>query len=270
MLNLIAGSPGSGKSAVSTVDMLEFLQFGGIVACNYDLVPGWHYKLADTVPRVRWGIADRDAVAQSYHSRAFKVGTHDTLYTLSERLKEIVKPGRKGRIPEGSGRLYLDEAQLLFNSRNYKDNYGFIEFFTQHRKLGWDVHLIAHAEDMIDKQIRFLLEYETRLRNLQKVKIAGLIPLCPFPKFLAITRYAGVSAGSGEIAWRRLYSLHPEFADMYDSMEVFAFNKSSQDVTLQGPLDLPKSPSKPRPKSIEIDYHEFVRNRCTGTLCVTG
>lgn len=235
MIQIIQGTPGSGKSAVATVDMLEFLQDGGVVACNYDLVPGWHYKLADLSPKVRWGFSDRDAKALSYWSRAFKIGTHDTIMDLSARLKSLVKPGKNGRMKEGSARLYLDEAQFLFNSRDWQKNSGFIEFFTQHRKLGWDVYLIAHSEDMIDKQIRSLIEYESRLRNLNKVKPFGLFPISPFPAFLSIVRYAGISAGAGEIAWRRLYTLRPAYADLYDSMEVFAFNAASQSITNQGP-----------------------------------
>ena len=236
MMQIIQGTPGSGKSAVATVDMLEFLQDGGVVACNYDLVPGWQYRLADMLPKVRWGLADREEVALSYWRRAFKIGTHDTIYQLSEKLKELVphKIDKCGRIKEGSGRLYLDEAQFLFNSRDWASNSGFIEFFTQHRKLGWDVYLIAHAEDMIDKQIRRLIEYEARLRNLNKVKPFGLFPVWPYPAFLTIVRYAGISAGAGEIAWRRLYRLRPEYASLYDSMEVFAFNGASREVQHQG------------------------------------
>lgn len=234
MIQIIQGTPGSGKSAVATVDMLEFLMDGGVVACNYDLVPGWQYKLADLNPRVRWGLKDRNETAASYWRRAFKIGTHDTIFQLSDKLKSIVEPNKRGRMPEGCARLYLDEAQLLLNSRTWKDNFGFIEFFTQHRKLGWDVYLIAHDIDMIDKQVRSLIEYEARLRNLNKVKPFGLFPLWPWPAFLSIVRYAGISAGAGEIAWRRLYKLRPQYAELYDSMEVFAFNSASEEVRQQG------------------------------------
>lgn len=234
MITIIQGTPGSGKSAIATVDMLEYLMDGGVVACNYDLIPGWQYCLARMHPRVKWGLADEKKVADNYWRRAFKIGTHDTIMQLSSKLRDIVPPGRLGRIREGAGRLYLDEAQLLFNSRNWSDNYGFIEFFTQHRKLGWDVYLIAHTADMIDKQIRGLIEYETRLRNLNKVKVAGLFPVWPYPAFIAITRYAGISAGAGTIAWRRLYRLRPQYADLYDSMQVFAFDAAQENVSHQG------------------------------------
>jgi len=261
MIEIIQGTPGSGKSAVATVAMLETLLAGGVVACNYDLVPGWHYALADLNLKVRLGLKDRETVAQGYWDRAFKIGTHDTVYELSERLKGLpgVRFNKKGRPAEGSGKLYIDEAQLLFNSRDWQNNKGFIEFFTQHRKLGWDVVLIAHTEDMIDKQIRGLIEYETRLRNLKNIKIAGVMPVWPYPAFFAITRYAGISAGAGEIAWRRLYKLRPEFADLYDSMEVFAFNASGESVEKQGPSHFVKKEplrlSAPAPASSWPQYY---------------
>lgn len=264
MIEIIQGTPGSGKSAVATVAMLEYVMQGGVVACNYDLIPGWHQHLAKLNPKVRWGIKSQEEVAQNYWQRAFKVGTHDTVIQLSERLKEIpgVKFNKNGRVKEGTGKLFIDEAQLLFNSRDWTKNSGFIEFFTQHRKHGWDVILIAHTEDMIDKQIRGLIEYETRLRNLKNIKIAGAVPLWPYPAFFAITRYAGIAAGAGNIAWRRLYKLKPCFADLYDSMEIFAFNTAGKEVTSQGPLDIaPKrNIKKIKPSSAECFplYHQTV------------
>lgn len=260
MIQIIQGTPGSGKSAVCTVDMLEFLMSGGVVACNYKLVPGWHYKLADLNPKVRWGLKDRDETAQKYWDRSFRIGTHETVFELSERLRTICPPGKDGRMKEGSARLYIDEAQLLFNTRTWRNNMKFIEFFTQHRKLGWDVYLVAHSSGMIDSQIRDLIEYETRLRNLNKVKVFGMFPLYPWPAFLAIARYAGIAAGAGEIAWRRLYRLRKEFASLYDSMEVFAFDAAQEHVTNQGPSQdcriqsIGPAPSEPWPQ-----YHSFVR-----------
>lgn len=250
MITIIQGTPGSGKSSVATVDMLEFLEMGGVVACNYDLVPNWAYKLASMNLKVRWGRKDLNEVAKDLHSRAFRIGTSDTIMQLSQTLKTLETPMIKGNNGEGRGRLYIDEGQLLFNSRNYKDNYEFIEFFTQHRKLGWDVYIIAHTIEMIDKQIRGLIEYETRLRNMQKVKPLGLFPLSPVPLFLAITRYAGISAGRGEIAFRRCYTLRKKYSALYDSMEVFAFDKANVAVTHQGAFEIVIEDDEPKPKNI--------------------
>lgn len=226
----LQGSPGSGKSSVMVADAAEFLLDGGVVAMNFNLAPNWLDVLCNSSHRYSSGRVDRELFRRSLYDRCFKVGTHDTVIDLGRKLRDITKIKRR----EGVGRLYIDEGQLLFNSRTYRENMGFIEFFTQHRKLGWDVWVVTHTLDMIDKQIRGLFELETRLRNLQKVKLLGLLPVAWSPVFLAITRYAGISAGAGEIYSRRLYTLSPEYRHLYDTCELFAFNAASRDYTHHG------------------------------------
>lgn len=239
----IQGTPGSGKSSIMVADMAEFLLSGGVVAMNFDLSPNWLDILCNTSFRYRTGRVDRELFRRSLYDRCFKIGTQDTILDLGKRLHGLTKLRGK----QGVGRLYIDESQLLFNSREWKGNMGFIEFFTQHRKLGWDVYLITHTLDMIDKQIRGLVELETRLRDLQKVKLLGLFPvpwlwLCFKPTFLAITRYAGISAGAGEKFSTRLIPLSPSYKDLYDTCEVFAFNKASVASSPQGEY----TPAPPR------------------------
>ena len=264
MINLYQGVPGSGKSCCATADMIEFLQSGGVVACNFNLVHGWFQRLASLNVKVKLGLKDQDTLARSYHSRAFKIGSPDTLYQLSEKLKGMVKLDKHGRPPEGCARLYLDEAQLIFNSREWKKNFPYIEFLTQHRKLGWDIILIAHSAEMIDAQMRHLIEYETRFRNLTRVKAFGLFPVCAKPRFIAITRYSGLGAGSGIIAWRRLYSIKYQIANLYDSCEVFAFNSAETDVTSQGKFYSisEKKPLANGSYSTLPQYHRFLHPGC--------
>jgi len=268
-ITLIQGTPGSGKSAVMVSDMIGHLMSGGIVACNFNLIDGWSQRIADNHFRCKLGLRDRFEMAKSLWERAYKVGTSDTIFELSK----ILNKRQNGRLIEGQGRLYIDEAQLLFNSRDWKKNMPFIEFFTQHRKLGWDVYLIAHSIDMIDAQIRPLIEIEGRFRNWKKVKIFGTIPLSPVHLFFSVYRYAGVSAGSGSIAYRRWYLLDKAWGSSYDSTEVFAFNQASLSVTHHGekpysdygygPVPLLSSFSGPRVRS---DLHNPYRFCPLGTV----
>ena len=66
------------------------------------------------------------------------------------------------KFKEGAIRLYIDECQLLFNAREWNMNgrKEWLSFFTQHRKYGYDIYLIAQFDRMIDRQIRSLIEYE--------------------------------------------------------------------------------------------------------------
>lgn len=221
-MDIFQGTPGSGKSASVIVDLLEWLRAGGVVAANFRLVPDWAMILASKNWRVRCGLLDQSEVAHDLWRRYMVVGSAPSLWSVSSTLIPRCKPPISHRY-EGRGRLYLDEAQLYFNSRDWNKNTDFIHFFSQHRKLKWDVILVAHSSAMIDKQIRFFCDYETRFRNLQKVKIPILqIPASPFPVFLGISRYAGVAAGAGEIVKRSLYPLHKWASGLYDSAAVFS------------------------------------------------
>lgn len=78
---------------------------------------------------------------------------------------------------EGAISLFIDECQLMFNARswNEKGRSDWIKFFTQHRKLGYDIYLIAQFDYMIDKQLRSLVEYEIKHRKLNNFGRFGTI-----------------------------------------------------------------------------------------------
>lgn len=56
--------------------------------------------------------------------------------------------------------LYVDEAQLLFNSRRWSDRsrMSYLEFLSQSRKYGYRVVMIAQSAMMIDNQFRMLID----------------------------------------------------------------------------------------------------------------
>lgn len=67
---------------------------------------------------------------------------------------------------EGHCLLIIDEAGCVFNSRDWQtksaERARWIKFFSQSRKFGYDVILVAQSDRMIDRQIRSLAEYEVR------------------------------------------------------------------------------------------------------------
>lgn len=76
------------------------------------------------------------------------------------------------KVKEGQILLVLDEAQLIFNTRDWAFNRCWISFFTQHRKYGYDVIIICQYDRMIERQIRALFEYETK--HLKVSNLGGL------------------------------------------------------------------------------------------------
>lgn len=263
MIELFTGTPGSGKSASMMIEMVHHLLDGGIVAMNFKLTKNWAEDLAkETSWRARHDPEYCRELAKRLWRRAFYVGTAESCLQLSALMRKNEGQGlerfcskKKAKLREGMGRLFIDEAQLYFNTRNWKENYGFIEFFTQHRKLRWDVTMVAHSEQMIDKQIRSLIEYETAYRNLKNVKILGLRPFAILPPvFWSVQSMAGVGPGGGsrtspmaDFTW-----LCKAYAGLYDSFEVFAFGGLSERIKRQPSGNL--FPKRDRAK--ELKEHE--------------
>lgn len=128
------------------------------------------------------------------------------------------------KFKEGGLLLVLDEAQLIFNSRtwNSADRLKWIQFFSQHRKLGYNVILIAQDMDMIDKQFRALLEYEVNHRKLGNYGMFGkVLSILMFGQyFYACKYYVGnkVKIDGEFIRFRK------KIAAIYDSYGMFEGN----------------------------------------------
>lgn len=73
-----------------------------------------------------------------------------------------------------NGALFLDEGLLFLNSRDFaqKGRTQFNQFFTQIRKLRWDVYIMVQGIDMIDSQIRDnLIDYHVVVKRLDRYRI---------------------------------------------------------------------------------------------------
>ncbi|MDR3631597.1 MAG: zonular occludens toxin domain-containing protein [Desulfocapsaceae bacterium] len=241
-IEVIQGSLGSGKSAVSMCEAVEHLLFGGVVATNFNFTPDWAWLLSGRGLFARLGLSDRFEVAEGLRKRCFKIGCIDSIMEISGRegkkMRELCQ-GRMSKKREAYGLLVIDEAHMFFNARAYNKNKEYIDFFSQARKNGWRVILVAHSIEMLDKQIRFFVELESRFRNLRKVK-APFLPfsLSPVPAFLIVRKYAGKGPGAGQKHSIDLRFLHKDTASMYSSFEIFAFDDVARRSSLQGlPVD---------------------------------
>ena len=129
---------------------------------------------------------------------------------------------RTQEFKEGSIQLYIDESQVIFGNRDWRnaDRAGWIRFFTQHRKFGYNVFLVAQHHEMIDKQIRALVEYEVMHRKLNNVGLLGnVVNLVTFghPVVCAVTRWYGMRmklSSEWLVGTKNTYSL-------YDTRKIF-------------------------------------------------
>lgn len=82
---------------------------------------------------------------------------------------------------EGNCLLIIDEAGCIFNSRDWqvkaKERTKWVKFFSQSRKFGYDVILVAQSDRMIDRQIRDLAEYEVRHFSMRRYWFLSWLPL---------------------------------------------------------------------------------------------
>jgi len=231
MIALVTGQPGAGKSYYSVRKIVAALEAGKPVATNVALEDGWALKAArsNLLTRLVPGRARR------------KADRYERMVLCSDDLDELfrVRLGGKG---EGRGAMVLDEAHNWLNSRTWDaDETGtkltkaeavqarlkIVRFFSQHRKLGWDVYLITQDALNIDRQVRSLFEYHVKLKNLRKFRVAGL-PVAPCNLFLAIWFW---NDSAKTIVKRELYPLNRSVANLYDS---WALSHGQEDDDLVG------------------------------------
>lgn len=122
---------------------------------------------------------------------------------------------------EGSIVLIIDECQLLFNARawNEKGRSKWIKFFTQHRKLGYKVILVAQFDLMIDKQIRSLIDLQYVHRKFSDIGLLGLFlkVVTRSDLFIAVEIFYALKLRTG---WR-LYRAHKRHYAIYDTCNLF-------------------------------------------------
>lgn len=155
MIYLYSGTPGSGKSLHQASDLYYWLRNGKPAITNFDIETG----IIDTKKEILHYYADNSVLSPEF---LIKVGQ---IYFKNHKFKE------------GAIRVYIDECQLLFNARewNTKGRKEWLSFFTQHRKYGYDIYLVAQFDRMIDRQIRSLIEYEVIHRKVKNFGKWGFV-----------------------------------------------------------------------------------------------
>lgn len=195
---LYTGTPGSGKSMHTAKLIMETLRYKRCpVVCNFPINP-------DTKGYERFTFVENLKL------------TPDYLYDYA-RYYWADQPIREDNIL-----LVVDEAQLLFNSRDWgqNDRMAWIEFLSQHRHFGYKVVFIAQFDRMIDRQIRALVEYEYVHRKMGNFGWKGkaIALLCGGELFVCVKRYYGLK----EIIGAEYSRKHKKLFRLYDSYSTFS------------------------------------------------
>ena len=134
MIYLYSGTPGSGKSLHQARNVMERLKSGKPVIANYEVNTSRIKKC-----KGEFIYKDNEQLTPNF------LKSYSQEYFLTHRFKE------------GEIWLFIDEAQLMFNAREWdaKGRKEWTSFFTQHRKYVYNVFLVAQFDRMLDRQIRY-------------------------------------------------------------------------------------------------------------------
>ena len=192
MITLYEGVPGSGKSLFAAGQILDQLSLGHLVICNYPFV----------VPSKK-----------KYRRGALVTCSNDELsVSFLLRWYNIWLKFRCGGEPrEHQIFLVIDEAGTFFNPRDWHSSgrREWLSFFAQHRKLMFDVVLIAQQDIMVDKQIRGCIDVLERFADIRKFfpdrgwylppifKRSGRVYLSKTPGLAPSERISSECAGAG-------------------------------------------------------------------------
>lgn len=125
--------------------------------------------------------------------------------------------------------LMIDEAALIFNCREYKrkDRADWLKFFSQHRKLGYDVILITQMDRSLDRQVRGQIEYQYIHRKLGNYGFKGLIiKLITHKSFVCVHQWYQIKERLGA----EYFGIKKKIAASYDTFSMF--NDEADNVQL--------------------------------------
>lgn len=198
MISLYTGTPGSGKSLHMARDVLDWLKMKRkAVIANF---------------AVNEEVVNRGLFGKGSLGRFTYIPNNDM--TVKKLIDYAEKNHIKGK--ERQTLLCLDECQTFFNPREFarKDRLEWNNFFSQHRKLGYEVILVTQTDRLIDRQIRALVEYEVKHRKINNFKFGKLSPI---PLFCSVYYWYGVRERLG----CEFFVYKKKLGDLYDSYKMF-------------------------------------------------
>lgn len=198
-ITLYSGTPGSGKSLHAARDILGLIRRDKPIITNFEIALD---KATRHPERVK-----------NYHYLPNEKITPDVLM-------QIAREYWGDRTPvEGGITVFLDECQLMFNSRDYqsKNRKSWLSFFSQHRKYGFNIILIAQFDRMIDRQIRCLIEWEFKHRRFGNFgKIGKVFTILTFGETFVVLKYyypCAEKVGNGFFrAHKRVYGIYDTYS----------------------------------------------------------
>jgi zona occludens toxin (predicted ATPase) len=136
---------------------------------------------------------------------------------------------------EGYCLLIIDEAGIFFNARDWQvkgqERADWIKFFSQSRKFGYDIILVAQDLRMIDRQIRSIADFEVMHKALKKY---FWLKWLPFKTFAYIEHWMNTRF-RGRVTFDILL---PWVAKKYDTMRLFKITDELRQIASRMGYDI--------------------------------
>ncbi|MBO5472206.1 MAG: hypothetical protein J6A08_00210 [Lachnospiraceae bacterium] len=237
MIYFYTGTPGSGKSLHMAAEIYDAVWRGKNVIANFPINESYFAKAKHPeklgrfiyVPNSQWmesAYTTRqayDPVREAYFRGTVPPDHYTYLDGLYSYALQFHKRDRKGRIIEHQTLLVLDECQGLFNNRSWakKDRTAWVDFFREHRKYGFDIYLISQDDQVIDKQIRAVLQFKVEHRSVKNYKLAGKLLAFLSGGNLFVWILSNYQIRSRDAWIKSEYFTGRKFYDFYNSYETF-------------------------------------------------
>lgn len=195
MIRLFTGTPSSGKSFNAVKYILFNLRMRKPVIANFAL------KFTEKEKK------------RGYDKRFFYVPNNS--FTIEMLILFALDQGYIDKKEENQCLVVFDEAGGKWNPKaEKKEITEWIDFFSQHAKIGFNIILISQSKAMLDRQVQKFIEYEHIHR---KVNRYGMLVALPFTVFVSIEMWMQNS----ERISAEFYLYRKSISEHYDRYKMF-------------------------------------------------
>lgn len=196
----MSGTPGSGKS-LQTAQEVEFW----IKSMKKNVIANVQYD-RDYILRGKQG-------GRFYYFDNLNM-TPDLLYKYALKFHKLGKEHQTLIVIDEAQCLFSPTACKLFTQENKYYRQEWLEFFTQHRHLGFDIFIISQFDKLIDAQIRCLFEYNNVHRKANNFKTIGkLFTIFHIQLFVQVQYWYGAKEKCGS----KMFFYRKKYSKIYDS-----------------------------------------------------